>query len=324
MKKLILFLAIILLAVGLIYHKTVLRVYQGFSSLQLSKERTKYYSLKPGAQFEDITQKLIQDESVPDNLKQPLIKGKRRIVVFKYKSDNQYVAGYVSYLTQGKHPTMIFLRGGNGFFGIMRPNNRFSFLKNYNVVGTLYRGNIYGGNDELGGADIDDVDNLIRFFPEIERATHVSLKAPFAMMGGSRGAMEMFIALSREGIAKSTVDHAISVSGNIDLHLSMKERPEMQYLFNSKFKESQETDFNNWLNARDPVFNAKNLSKSLKVLLVYGLADNRVSLGEQQNFLAALQKAGITSELVTIPDGEHGLDEHFGELEHEVLRFKKR
>ena len=60
------------------------------------------------------------------------------------------------------------------------------------------------------------------------------------------------------------------------------------------------------------------------MLLVYGLADNRVSLGEQQNFLAALKKAGISSELVTIPDGEHGLDEHFGELEHAVLGFRKK
>ena len=150
---------------------------------------------------------------------------------------------------------------------------------------------------------------------------HVKLQPPFAMMGVSRGAMEMFLALSREGIAKSAVSHAIAVSGNLDLRISMKQRPEMQYLFKSKFKESQGAQFDNWLNARDAVYNAKNLSKSLKVLLVYGLADNRVSLEEQQSFLRALKNAGIASELVTIPEGNHGLDDHFVELENAVLNF---
>ena len=83
---------------------------------------------------------------------------------------------------------MIFLRGGNGYYGIARPNNRFSFLDGYNVVGTLYRGNIYGGVDEWGGADIQDVENLTQFFPRLASFVHKEIRPPYSMLGVSRGA----------------------------------------------------------------------------------------------------------------------------------------
>jgi len=192
---------------------------------------------------------------------------------------------------------MIFLRGGNSSFGIMRPNNRFSFLSNYNVVGTLYRGNIYGGKDELGGEDVQDVENLIKFFPELENFAHIRMQAPYAMMGVSRGAMEMFASLSRSSYVKSKVNWAISVSGNIDLNVSMKNRPEMKYLFKTQFEKSNAKTLSEWIKLRNPVDNVSNLSKSLRVLLIYGLADNRVSLEEQLSFKKALDASGFHRSL---------------------------
>ena len=119
--------------------KTLIRLYQGFQLNQTSKDRAKYYALPNGAQIQDITDKLISDKSIPDDLKQPLINGERRIVIFKYRSGSDYVGGYFSYLVKGNHRVIIILRGGNKFMGIMRPNNRFSFLQGYNIVGTLYK-----------------------------------------------------------------------------------------------------------------------------------------------------------------------------------------
>jgi len=323
-KKTVVIILFILLIAGFFYQKTLTRLYQGFQLNQASKERAKYYALQGNIQIQDITEKLISDKSIPDNLKQPLINGERRIVIFKYRSGADDVAGYFSYITSGSHPVILFLRGGNGFFGIMRPNNRFSFLKGYNIVGTLYRGNIYEGKDDFGGKDIQDVENLIKYFPKLADFTHVKLQAPFDIMGVSRGAMEMFAALSRSSYVKASISHAISVSGNLDLQASMNNRPEMKYLFINQFKHSEEKNFEEWIKARNPVDNVKYLPASLKVLLIYGLSDNRVSLEEQQNFKRALDKQGIASQLVTIPGADHGLDDHFEDVEKIVINFMKK
>lgn len=320
MKKLIIFCITILLIGGFFYLDTIKRLYQGYQGYKISKDRAKYYQLE-GSEIQDITEKLIADPTIPVHLKKPLIEGKRRIVIFRYLSGSDYVAGYFSYLTNGDYPLMIFLRGGNGHFGIARPNNRFSFLDGYNVVGTLYRGNIYGGVDGWGGEDIQDVENLIKFFPQLENFIKTSFKVPYTIMGVSRGAMEMFIALSRSEYIRSRVSHAISVSGNIDLKVSMNKRPEMKYLFRKKFKESKDDNFEDWLQLRNPVNNTALLPKSLKVLLVYGLDDNRVSLEEQLNLKKALDAEQIETALVTIPDAQHGLDGHFEELEKIIKRF---
>lgn len=324
LKRTILIIFLIFLGVAVCNYKTTIRLYEGFQLNQLFKDTPKYYILKNNVQIQDITQKVILDKSVPYDLKKSLISAKRRIVIFKYLSGSNYVAGYYNYIAHGDHPTIIFLRGGNGFFGIMRPNNKFSFIHGVNVVGTLYRGNIYGGKDDFGGKDIKDIEALLQYFPELERFTHTKFSTPYGMMGVSRGAMEMFDVLSRSDYVQNRVDHAISVSGNLDLRTSMSQRPEMRYLFETQYKNSAAKSFEEWLRLRNPIDNAQHLSKSLKVLLLYGLSDNRVSLEEQQNFKQALEGNGIFSELITIPDGNHGLTNNFQILENEVVKFMNR
>lgn len=312
---------ILLLAGTLFYKKTLIRLYEGYQLTQQSKERAKYYYLADNEYTQDITQKIISDKSVPLDLKKPLTDGERRIIVFKYPSDSYFVAGYYSYLTKGYHPTMIFLRGGNGFFGIMRPNNKYSFLKNFNVVGTLYRGNIYGGSDQFGGDDVNDIENLFKFFPKLEVFTQTKIQPPFTMMGVSRGSMEMFNALSRSTYVRDKVNKAISVSGNLNLDVSMQKRPEMKYLFQSVSQKSEEKNLNRWLESRNPINKVKELSSSLRVLLLYGLADNRVDIKEQTTFKEELDKHSIDSKLVLIPEGDHGLSNKFEELESHVIKF---
>lgn len=308
-SKILVSASVVALVSGFIYRDTLIRVYQGYCDTQQAKSRAKYYELPGEAQIVDITQKLIADDSIPDDLKQPLIRGERHIIVFKYRSDDNFVAGYFSYLTSGEHPVMIFLRGGNGYYGVMRPNNRFSYLAGYNVVGTLYRGNIYGGSDEFGGADINDVENCLKFFPKLEAFTNVKMPRPYTMMGVSRGAMQMFGALSRSDFVKENVDKAISISGNVDLNVSMKNRPaEMGALFKMKYKDSNEKSFADWIKFRNPTDNVTKLSKSLKILLIYGSADNRVSLAEQQAFKKSLDENGLQAKLVTIEGGDHGIE----------------
>jgi dienelactone hydrolase len=97
----------------------------------------------------------------------------------------------------------------------------------------------------------------------------------------------------------------------------------MKYLYVNKFKNSKISNFAAWIKMRNPPDDAKNFSKSLKILLVYGLSDSLVSLEEQQSFKKALDSQGIVSQLVTIPGAEHGLLDHYEEFETIALHFMK-
>ncbi|RUR14211.1 S9 family peptidase [Legionella sp. km772] len=321
-KKISLLIILIFVVLIATYHNVIIRTYKDYQSLKLSKSRAEIYRLKGNTDFKDITEQLSLDESIPVELKAPLISGDRKIVIFKYLSDGHEVAGYFSYLTNQKQsPILIFLRGGNKFFGLMRPNNRFSFLKGYNVVGTLYRGNIYKGKDEFGGEDVHDVENLLKFIPRLEDFSNVKLQAPFTMMGVSRGALEMFLSLQQSKYVQQLVNKAISVSGNVDLQVTMQQRPDMKYLFKQFFKNSPHTTFEDWVKSRNPVNNLTNIPKTLKVLIVYGTADDRVSLQEQLNLKQALAKENIHSRFVTINGADHGFENHFNEFEKTALQF---
>lgn len=303
-------------------HGTVIRLYEGAKIYFLSKDHRKYYILKNNVNVGDITASLKEDQTIPLSLRQPLIEGKRRIYIFKYTSEGNEVAGYLSILTDGPHPTVVFLRGGNGNFGILRPNNTFSFLDGFNVIGTLYRGNVYAGKDDFGGDDINDVENLIRFIPELERQTHEIISQPFAMIGVSRGAMQMFGTLAKSMYVKNIIKKAVSLSGNTDLVIAANQRPEMKYLFKTKFDEQNKVkSLQEWLSIRNPVALAPLLNKHLSVMMIYGLKDNRVDISEQKNFLKALNANAIQSKFIPIKNAGHDMDGHVDEVKKMIVDF---
>ena len=322
MKKLLISTFILIVGVGIFSHDTLVRLYQGAAIYFHSKNHLSYFKLKQNQDIEDITDRLKNDSQIPLKLRQPLLDGKRRIYIFKYLSDGKEVAGYLSLLTQGEHPSIIFLRGGNGKFGILRPNNTFSYMEGYNVIGTLYRGNLYEGEDEFGGNDINDVENLIKFTPQLEQHTNKQIKPPFSMIGVSRGAMQMFVSLSRSNLVKNNVQTAVSISGNVDINTTTKLRPEMKYMFEKKFNnQKQFNDFQRWLNYRNPVSLINQLNPSLNVLMIYGLKDNRVPIEEQNNFYNALKKTRRKVEFIKLPDAGHGMDEHLDEVKKLIVKF---
>ncbi|HHR1366121.1 TPA: hypothetical protein ACS3GD_001658 [Legionella pneumophila] len=98
------------------------------------------------------------------------------------------------------------------------------------------------------------------------------------MMGVSRGALEMFLSLQQSKYVQQIVNKAISVSGNVDLQVTMQQRPDMKYLFKQFFKNSAHATFEEWVKKRNPINNLTNIPKTLAVLIVYGTADDRVSL----------------------------------------------
>jgi len=315
-KKSTIILTSVIVAITVVWELPITnRLVEGGRMYLMSKDRAKFYQLTNASNIQDITTKLATDKSIPLALRRPLISGKRRIIIFKYKSNRNEVAGYLSYLVNGNHPLLIFLRGGNGWLGIMRPNNAFSFTPGYNVAGTLYRGNIYGGTDECGGKDINDIENLMKFFPKLKKYTQKSIKPPYVMLGISRGATQMFDSLAHSSFVSDRVDKAISVSGAVDLETQMHNRAEMRYLFKKKFHQKTGfTSFEAWLKYRDPVYLVKYLKPTLRVLLIHGENDRRVSKQEQQIFINKLKESNISTHFIQIPNTGHGMNGKIPEL----------
>ncbi|HVN31382.1 MAG TPA: hypothetical protein VMT45_05310, partial [Thermoanaerobaculaceae bacterium] len=81
-----------------------------------------------------------------------------------YWSDGLRVKGFLGRPTKGTGvPAIIFNRGGHGEFGELWGQHLIAFVEaGFVAVGSQYRGACGSeGFDEFGGADVDDVVNLI-------------------------------------------------------------------------------------------------------------------------------------------------------------------
>ncbi|MCL4699243.1 MAG: prolyl oligopeptidase family serine peptidase, partial [Burkholderiaceae bacterium] len=145
----------------------------------------------------------------------------------EYLSDGLRVKGYLwkSRNTGARRrPVVVYNRGGCGEYARLTPRTRegfFDFLDaGFVVVGSQYRGNDGGeGRDEIGGADVNDVINLVALLPRIDCADpgHVFV------LGDSRGGMMTCMALARGVAARA----AATVGCESDLALNAMRRPEL-------------------------------------------------------------------------------------------------
>jgi len=288
----------------------ILRLYDGAYSYLHNGKRVNVYKISTGSKIEDITERLLNDDSIPDEIKKPIIKQKRRILIFKYLSQGHPVAGYISYLP-GSAYSVIFLRGGNGHFGIMRPNNPFSFIPDTTVIGTLYRGNLYESqdNDQFGGEDLNDILELYKTLPSLRKTLNLTFPLPKAIVGVSRGAMQMVASVAHSNFLKNKIKLLISISGNLDFRITNKERAEMHYLFNKKFKQQNKfSTLSDWISHRNPAELVSKLPNTINIALFYGCKDNRVPRSEQISFIESLRKYKIHYDLIEIENASHSLD----------------
>ena len=116
-----------------------------------------------------------------------------------YLSDGLKVKGYIAYPnnTDKKYPCIIWNRGGyreSGAIDSFTARGIYGQLASwgYVVFASQYRGNAGSeGKEELGGADINDILNLIPLADEIENAD----KNNWGIEGWSRGGMMTYLTL---------------------------------------------------------------------------------------------------------------------------------
>ena len=243
-------------------------------------------------------------------------------VDFTYQSDGFDVEGY--YLkpknAQGKLPVVIFNRGGNGPYGYVIFPKKMGFIADiasagYVVVGSQYRGSSRhidnNGQDEFGGADVNDVLQLLTLLEQIPKADADNV----ALMGWSRGAMQAYLAARQMPKIKTIV----AIAGNADVKQALEWRPEMENVYQKRvpdFAQNRESALQqrsviHWIDALPKV----------PILLVHGDQDERVNAEQSRILAAALTQQNHAHKLVIYADDGHSLHRHKNELVSEVVAW---
>lgn len=222
-----------------------------------------------------------------------------------YLSDGLRVKGYLATPRKGgRLPCVIFNRGGNRSFGALDDATALLALGRlaswgYVVAASQYRGNEGGeGREEFGGADVNDVLNLIPLLEKHPRAD-ASL---IGMLGVSRGGMMTYLALTRtERIAA-----AIVVGGLSDLLDAGRRRPDMESVYAALVPGYPE-EGTGGLEARSAIRWVEKLPRTTPLLLQHGAADDRVHSAQVLAMAGRLIETGHKVRLVLFEGGDHFL-----------------
>ena len=277
------------------------------SIIQISAHNAKYYeNLTPENNFVDITNQILQDQNVPDRMKANIQKYNKKLLVFVYPSDDFQVPGFVTYTPSSKSDLVVYLRGGNSNFGIINP----AFLAAYGnktVLGTLYRGSVGPGKDEFGGAEVNDINNLVKFIPKIERHLKENFRAKHKyLVGESRGGMELFRAITKFTNLQKFFDKAISVSGAVDLESWSGERSRIHTMFQEKFGLTEQNK-DSWFRLRSAKYSIDKIRKDFPILILQGTNDQRTGLTGGVELFRMMQKSGHNITYWEIKDANHCL-----------------
>ena len=200
---------------------------------------------------------------------------------------------------QDKLPVIIYLRGGTRDFGVINAGTMYLQLAvlaelGYIVIGTQYTGNSLGsGTDTWGGEDLDAVMYLHEIIAQLDRVNNDDV----TMIGGSRGAAMMYMALKKGFQAK----RAISLAGVSDLSSWIEAREDMRDVFSEMFGD----DMTHELNARSAVRWVNELPKQIKYTLIHGSNDLTVPLIQSEKLAELMDREGLNYDLHVLADYDH-------------------
>lgn len=269
-----------------------------------------FYELSSEEKWREVTDKVLASPDTSEESKNAIHTYKRRIFIFKYPSDGLWIKGFISFTPNpNHHPLLILYRWGNRNFALMNPGVIFATYKDYTVISSTLRGGVSEGTDEFGGADVNDMKNLMSYIPQLAQELGIELHPSCVfMMGPSRGGLEMFLTLARFPELQQKVNKVVALSAILDLHQLIQDRPkDMKRMLENQFGLQEGKKGNAWIAKRDPLNTVPYLKQSLPILIIQGTADQRVSLSEGHHMVDALKQSGHDVNYWEVQDGDHTL-----------------
>lgn len=246
------------------------------------------------------------------------------LLKIKYLSDGLKVSGFIykPKETAGKKlPVVIWNRGGVGPDTIISVEN-FNDLyemhryasEGFVVLASQYRGYDGGeGRDEVGGADLNDVLNLI---PLARSLGYVDMDSIF-MFGFSRGG-QMALQAVRQG---APIRAAVIVGAPTDIALSFRENPAIRDLVRSNWAGGDARLEEN-IESRSAVRWAGRITAPL--LIFHGGADPAVSPHHALELARRMEEAGNLYELAVYARDDHFVTRNTEERLRRTVDWFKR
>jgi dipeptidyl aminopeptidase/acylaminoacyl peptidase len=237
-----------------------------------------------------------------------------------YLSDGLIVKGIIGKPKEVKNklPVIIYNRGGSEDTGKMtvetlKDNFYFWIQQGYVVIASQYRGVDGGqGQDECGGADLDDV---LTLFDVIKELPYTDSNNIF-MIGHSRGGQMALMALRKHAPVKA----AAIVSAVTDYFLFEKMRPDIVPLFNRiipGMPEHRQQEYTN----RSGVCWADEIQTPL--IIFHGDADHISDISQSTTLVDELKKAHAEYKFTILPNGDHLLSAYQDEIYKQALAWFK-
>lgn len=222
----------------------------------------------------------------------------------RYKSDDCEVISYLSIPEEcleckEAYPCIIFNRGGNRDFSANEPES-IAYLAESSgkiVFASQYRGVSGGtGEDEFGGADLQDVLELIDL---CEKFSFVDMDQLY-MMGVSRGGMMTYMAARED----ERITKAVVISGLADSFMMYEERTDMQQVYQELVGGTPE-EIPMEYEKRSATYWADEIN--CPILIIHSRQDERVPYEQAEKMVNCLEEAGKEYKLVTYDDNVHGM-----------------
>lgn len=221
-----------------------------------------------------------------------------------YQSDECKVAAILSIPIKcmeekGAYPCVIFNRGGNREYGKNTVADITGAAEALNMIvfASQYRGVSGGtGEDEFGGADVNDVRKLVDLCEELPIVDMEQLY----MMGVSRGGMMTYMVCRDD----TRIKRAVVISGVADAYLSYEERVDMREVFDELLGGTPE-QLSEEFEKRSATYWAEELK--CPFLIIHSRQDQIVSFTQSEKLTQKLEEAGKDYKFVVYEDDVHGL-----------------
>lgn len=206
-----------------------------------------------------------------------------------YLSDGFIVKGVIMQpKAKNVFPAIIFNRGGNREFAVLSTDMIVSVLGKVASEGYVVTASNYRWEDEYGGADTNDVLNLLQITKGLSNVD----SSRIGMMGWSRGAMMTCLVLKGSHQIRSTV----LVSGAPDLFSTLIERPGLEATVFSKYIPEYFETKQQSITARSAYFWAESLNRSTSLLMLNGTKDVHVDYRQTERFSQRLDSIDFQHE----------------------------
>lgn len=235
-----------------------------------------------------------------------------------YQSDVYKVRGYfaIPQNIEAKIPVIIWNRGGalnRGYIDEFSARGMFGLMASwgYAVFASMYRGSFENeGKEEFGGADVNDVLNLI---PSAESFDFIDI-TKWGIEGWSRGGLMTYLTLLKDNRFKCAVlNGAIS-----DLRESLNGQNRIKELFQHIFNREVTKEE---LDDRSPILFTKKLPQETKYLLLHGGADETISPIQTLNIAKKFSEENKNYKLIIYENGDHFLKSYRKEVDDERRKW---